>query len=402
MNSATQQQNNGTALGSETEKNAGGTNTRETKQASGKQLVAIIFILSMATKMFLLPIFLIQSAGRDGYIILAIYGAFDLLTLIPILIAIRKSDVDIFELLSTVLGKIGAKIAVVIIWLFLFFKLNTAVAEILTFYGTNVLTDFDTTMMVVVLLVFLAAAGTHTLRSLSRLNELLVPIIVVCLAVLVAIVVLTGFDLANIFPAVADKKGFSFALIKHPTWVGDFTPLVLFIGRTKTKKFTWCFAAGSGVIGTAVATFFALALSAAFGNVPTLVDATTNISNILQFSVGNVYGRLDMFSSVLWSVSVFIEAALFFYATCRCASFVIGKNAHFIISLCICVMVYVVQVFALTDPMIFSLTVTALPCAMITLVMAAVIPCLALVCTIVYNVKHKNKYNHKADVVGGK
>ncbi|MDE6293845.1 MAG: hypothetical protein K2L88_04400, partial [Clostridiales bacterium] len=66
---ATQQQNNGTALGSETEKNAGGTNTRETKQASGKQLVAIIFILSMATKMFLLPIFLIQSAGRDGYII---------------------------------------------------------------------------------------------------------------------------------------------------------------------------------------------------------------------------------------------------------------------------------------------------------------------------------------------
>ncbi|MCH5153866.1 MAG: GerAB/ArcD/ProY family transporter [Clostridiales bacterium] len=388
MNSATQQQSN-TQFDSEATQNAGATNTRETKQTTGKQLVAIIFILAMATKMFLLPIFLIQATGRDGYIILSVYGAFDLITLIPMLIAIRICDVDIFELLSSVLGRVGAKIAVVFIWLFLLFKLNTAVSEILTFYGTNVLSDFNTSMMLIVLLAFLAATGAHTLRALSRLNEILVPVIVLCLAVLVAIVIMTGFDLCNIFPAVADKKGFSDALVKHPAWVGDFTPLLLFIGRTKTKKHTWCFAAGSGVIGTTVAVFFAIALSAAFGNVPTYVDASTNISNILQFSVGNVYGRLDMFSSILWSVSVFIEAALFFYATCRCASFVVGKPAHLVISLCTCVIVYVVQVFALTDPMIFSVAVTSKLCAIATPILAAVLPLLALVCAVVYNTKHK-------------
>lgn len=380
---ATHKQN--AASTGETIKNAGITNTRQTKQTSGKQLVAIIFILSMATKMFLLPIFLIQSAGRDGYIIMSVYGGFELVTLVPVLIALQKCDINFFELLSSVLGKIGAKIIVFIIWLFLFFKLNTAVAEILTFYGTNVLTDFNTTMMVVVLLVFLAAAGTHTLRSISRLNELLVPIIVVCLTILVAIVVLTGFDIGNIFPAMTDRAGFTDTLVKHPAWLGDFTPLVLFIGRTETKKHTWCFAAGSGVIGTAIAVFFAMALSAAFGNVPALVDASTNISNILQFSVGNVYGRLDMFSSILWSVSVFIEAALFFYATCRCASFVIGKNAHAIVSLCTCAMVYAVQIFALTDPMIFSVTVTSYTCSAATAFLALAIPCLALVCTVIYN-----------------
>ena len=388
MNSATRQKSN-TSFGSETEKNAGATNTRETKQTTGKQLVAVIFILALATKMFLLPIFLIQATGRDGYIILSIYGAFDLITLVPMLITIRMCDVDIFELLSTVLGKLGAKITVAVIWLFLLFKLNTAVSEILTFYGTNVLSDFNTSMMLVVLLAFLAATGAHTLRALSRLNEILVPVIVVCLAVLVAIVIMTGFDLCNIFPAVADKQGFSSALVKHPAWVGDFTPLLLFIGRTKTKKHTWCFAAGSGVIGTATAVFFAIALSAAFGNVPMYVDASTNISNILQFSVGNVYGRLDMFSSILWSVSVFIEAALFFYATCRCASFVIGKPAHLIISLSTCVIVYVVQVFALTDPMIFSVTVTSYPCAIATPILAAALPLLVLVCAVIYKAKHK-------------
>ena len=391
MSSVTKQQNSATTFGSEATKNAGSTNTRETKQTTGKQLVAIVFILSMATKMFLLPIFLIQATGRDGYIILSVYGAFDLITLIPMLITIRICDVDIFEVLSSVLGRVGAKITVAVIWLFLFFKLNTAISEILTFYGTNVLSDFNTSMMLVVLLVFLAATGTHTLRSLSRLNEITVPVIVLCLAVLVAIVTMTGFDLANIFPAVADKKMFSVALVKHPAWVGDFTPLLLFIGRTKTKKHTWCFAAGSGVIGTAIAVFFAIALSAAFGNVPMYVDASTNISNILQFSVGNVYGRLDMFSSILWGVSVFVEAALFFYATCRCASFVVGKPAHFVISLSTCVMVYVVQVFALTDPMIFSVTVTSQACAIVTPVLAAALPILALVCALIYKSRHKEK-----------
>lgn len=395
MNSATQQQNSAETFGSETAKNAGSTNIRETKQTTGKQLVTIIFILALATKMFLLPIFLIQATGRDGYIILSIYGAFDLVTLIPLLITIRICDVDIFELLSSVLGRVGAKISVVIIWLFLLFKLNTAVSEILTFYGTNVLSDFDTSMMLIVLLVFLAATGIHTLRALSRLNEIIVPVIVLCLAVLVAIVIMTGFDMCNIFPAVADKKSFSDALIKHPAWVGDFTPLLLFIGRTKTKKHTWCFAAGSGVIGTAIAVFFAITLSAAFGNVPLYVDASTNISNILQFSVGNVYGRLDMFSSILWSVSVFIEAALFFYATCRCASFVIGKPAHLVIALCTCVMVYVVQVFALTDPMIFSVTVTSYVCAILTPALAVGLPLLALVCAVIYKSRHKQKHEEE-------
>ncbi|MCH5155799.1 MAG: GerAB/ArcD/ProY family transporter [Clostridiales bacterium] len=383
MKSVTQQVNN-TATGSETTKNAGVTNTRETKQTTGKQLVAIIFILSLATKMFMLPVFLIQETGRDGYIVLALYGAFDLLTLVPIIIAVRMADVDMFELLSSVLGRVGAKITVGVFWLFLFFKLNMSVSEILTFYNTNILTEFDTSMMLIVLLVFLAAVGTHTLRALSRLNEILAPVIVVCLAVLVAIVLMTRFDFANILPAVADGKRFSSALVKHPAWVGDFAPLLLFVGRTKTKKRTWCFAAGSGVIGTSVAVFFAIAMSAAFGNVPELVDATTNISNILQFSVGNVYGRIDMFSSVLWSVSVFIEAGLFFYATARCASFVIGKSAHFIISIGNCVMVYIVQIFAFTDPMYFSVTVTSYVCAIGTAAVAVIMPCLVIVCAAVY------------------
>ncbi len=384
-----QHPNTSSVSDSEIQLDAGSTNTGVSQQATGKQLTAIIFILALATKMFLLPIFLIQATGRDGYIILAIYCVVDLISLVPMLIALRLCNLDFFELMNSVLGKVGAKISVGLIGLFLFFKLNTAVAEILAFYGSNVFTDFDTTLMIVVLLVFMVAVGTHTLRAICRLNELIVPAIVLCLTVLVAIVVMTSFDLANILPAVHEPKTFTYGLLKHASWLGDFTPLVLFVGRTKTKKLTPLFAAGAGVIGTGLAVFFALVLCAAFGNVPSLVDRTTNLSTILQYSVGNVYGRLDMFSSIVWSVATFIESALFFYCVCRCTAFVIGKNAHTVISICVCVAVYVVQVFALTDPMIFSVTVTSTVCSIAVPVFTLAIPLLTFICALIYKRKSK-------------
>mgnify|MGYP001051175116 CR=1 FL=1 len=354
------------------------------KQATGKQFVAIIFILALATKMFLLPIFLIQATGRDAYIAMSIGSGIDLAALGVMLGAMYlNKSTDFFTLLSSVIGKIGARVAVGIIALFLFFKLNIAVSEILAFYGNNVFTDFDTSLMIVVLLVFFAAVGNHTLRALCRLNELVVPIVVLCLAILTAIVVITGFDLANIFPAMRAPETFRDGMFRHAAWLGDFTPLILFIGRTKLKKKTGFFAAGAGVIGSAVAVFFALVMSAAFGNVSVLVDTTTNLSSILQYSIGNVYGRIDMFSSILWSVSVFVEAALFFYATCRCIAFVVGKNAHFAIALSVTVCVYVLQIFAFIDPTVFSLIVTSAPAAVITTTLALAIPITALACAAV-------------------
>lgn len=391
------QGNNSTSSVTQSERasNVGSTNTAVTKQATGKQLVAICFILALATKMFLLPIFLIRATGRDAYIILAIYGGIDLVALGMALAAIKIAKADFFEILECTIGKIGARIVVALTGLFLFFKLNTAVAEILTFYGTNVFSDFDTTLMAIVLLVFLAATGVHTLRALCRLNELLAPMIVACLAVLVMIVVMTAVDLANILPAVRDAKGFADGAVHHAAWLGDFTPLVLFIGRTKLKKHSHVFAAAGGVVGTCVAVFFALVLSAAFGNVPMLVDNTTNLSTMLQFTVGNVYGRLDMFSSVLWSIAVFVEAALFFYSTCRCVAYVIGRNSHLWISLGAAVAVYVVQVFALIDPMNFAVTVTSPACSIVVPIFAAGVPLVALVCSIVYNVKQDGGFKKK-------
>lgn len=362
----------------------------ETKQSTGVQLVVVVFILSLATKMFLLPIYLIQTAGRDGYIILSIEAAFDIASLFVLLAAIYVSkDRDFFELLECVIGKVGAKIVVALTALFLFFKLNVASAETLTFYSDNVFAEFDSSIMIIVLLIFLGAVANHTLKALCRLNELTAPVVAVGIVVLITIVLATGFDLANVFPVMREGQRFRSSLLHNMAWLGDFTPLVLFIGRTKAKKRSVGIAAASGVLGSAVTVFFAMVMCAAFGNITHLVDSRTNISSILQFSIGNVYGRIDLLSSILWSVAAFVETALFFYATCRCIEYVIGKNAHFWVGLSLCVALYFVQVFAMTDPMVFSVVVSSLATSIITACFSISVPTVALVCALIMKKRDK-------------
>lgn len=369
------------------------------KQSTSKQLIAVVFILSLATKMFLLPIYLIQSAGRDAYIALAVMCAFDLVMLAVWLICIRLSpDTDFFTLLSKLIGKVGAKIFVAFVALFYFFKLNVVTTETLTFYSDNVFADFDAAIMIFVLLIFLAAVANHTLRALGRLNELLTPLIVVCILILGTIVVMTGVDVFNVLPVMRDRAGFGSALFRHAAWSGDFTPLALFVGRTQTKKHTGKISMAAGAVGTCVAVFFALVLCAAFGNVPTLIDSSTNITSILQYSIGNVYGRIDLFSSILWSIGAFMETAFFFYCTARCIAFVIGKNHSFWIALGACVALYCTQIFAMTDPTIFSTVVTSVAASVIVPIFTAAIPVIALVAAIVEHNRSKSERGGHADI----
>ncbi|MDE6401306.1 MAG: hypothetical protein K2L54_01695 [Clostridiales bacterium] len=123
---STVKENNKIGAG-ESAQDAGSTNSVESKQATSRQLIAIIFILAIATKMFLLPIFLIRSTGRDAYIAMAIGGGVDLVALGVMIAAMYLSrEVDFFTLLSSVIGKIGAKIVVGLLGLFFFLNQKTA------------------------------------------------------------------------------------------------------------------------------------------------------------------------------------------------------------------------------------------------------------------------------------
>lgn len=358
--------------------------SKEVKQASSKQLISIIFILALATKMFLQPLFLVKAAGRDAYIALAIDGGFDIIVLIITLIAMKLSpNRDFFELTRSVFGKVGSRIIVCFFGLYLFFKLNVAVSETVSFYSKNILTDLDTTLLLLLLLIFLVGVALHSLRALTRLNELLTPVIVICLTVLIAIVAATGFDLANIFPAMRNPHEFGVTLSRHMTWLGDFSPLLLFMGRTEIKKSTMPLCVTSGILGSAVSVFFSIVMCAAFGNVTSIVDASSNLSSILQYSLGNVYGRIDLVSEILWSVASFIQNSLFFYCVVRCFEYVIGKPFHLITALGVGVLLFAALTFAFKDPSILTFVIVSEITSGIVASFTVSVPVLALICAVI-------------------
>ncbi|MCH5351033.1 MAG: GerAB/ArcD/ProY family transporter [Clostridiales bacterium] len=358
--------------------------SKEVKQASSKQLIAIIFILALATKMFLQPLFLIKSAGRDAYIALAIDGTFDLIVLVITLFAMKLSpNRDFFELTRCVFGKVGSRIIVGFFGLYLFFKLNVAVSETVAFYSKNILTDLDTTLLILILLLFLVGVALHSLRAMTRLNELLTPVIVICLVLLITIVAATGFDLANIFPTMRHPREFGITLSRHMTWLGDFSPLLLFLGRTEMKKSTLPLSVTAGALGTAVSVFFSIVMCAAFGNITSMVDASTNLSSILQYSLGNVYGRIDLVSEILWSVASFIQNALFFYCTVRCFEYVIGKPFHLATSLGVSVLLFTSLTVMFKDPEILNAVIVSEITSGLVASFAVTMSVIALVCALI-------------------
>ncbi len=358
-------------------------------QSTSRQLVAVIFVLALTSKMFLQPIILLHAVGRDAYVAMAIDGAIDLVSLALIIAAIHLSgENDFFSMMSAVIGKVGAKIIAAVIGLYLFVKLTIATSETLIFYSDALFAEFDLTVILVVLMAFFLAVASHTLKSLSRLTELLIPLVVVGVGVLATIVITTRFDVANVLPFMR-SDGFGDAIFRHGTFMGDFTPLIFYVGRTKSKKHTSLFAAASGVIGTAVAVFFAVVMSAAFGNVPIFSDSSTNLSTVLQYSIGNVYGRIDLFSTVLWSIAAFLGNAMFFFATCKCFRFVAGEKAHGAVALLVGLALYFVEVFAMTDPTILGAVTTSVVTSMISLTFTIAIPLTALTFSLLDRKKKK-------------
>lgn len=357
----------------------------EQKPSTGKQLIVVAFILAIATKTFILPIYLIQAIGRDGYIALSVTSVIELFTLIVITVAISKTNgKNFYELMQAVTGTVIAKIITAVLGLFLFFKLCVSVTEIISFYSDTVFADFDVTLMGIVLLAFLAVMANGTLRALCRLNEIVAPVVLIGIISILALVMFTGTDLANVFPSLQNVDGLGNAIVTHLSWLGDFLPLLLFVGRTEKKgKRTVVCACVSGGMGLSLVVFQAMLMCSAFGNVPWLIDSSTNISGILQYTVGNVYGRVDMLAFILWSVAAFVKAAILFYSVTRCVELVIGRKSRTCISLILCVAEYFLLVFCFSDPTIFELIMVDKITTIVVTVVSLDVPILTLICNVV-------------------
>ena len=89
------------------------------KQVSTRQFVVVQFLVALAVKMFMLPALMLRVVGKDSYIVMLAWIAFEFVDLtFVVLLARRNPDKTMYEILTDAFGKVVSRVIVAMFTLF--------------------------------------------------------------------------------------------------------------------------------------------------------------------------------------------------------------------------------------------------------------------------------------------
>ena len=282
------------------------------KILTARQFAVMIFISAVAVKMFMLPSLLVAAAGRNGYIFMLGYVAADLAALLPIIYASVKEERDFYSLIESVLGKPVAKIFVGICAVYMLFKTTLMLSEVRVFFSEALFENFNWAVYLIPLLAVVWYASLKP-RAVGRTGEILIPFVI--LSMILLFVLSAGKpQYANLLPVLREKSG---GAADYTLWLGDFSALAVFIGRTeKQRSAARKYLTAAGVAAVAVITF-TLILSAEYGNIKDLIEYGHNLGGLPQHVGSQNFGRFDLLIFAVWVSAVFVKIIIYVYAFAR-------------------------------------------------------------------------------------
>lgn len=321
------------------------------KQVSTRQFVVVQFLVALAVKMFMLPALMLRVVGKDSYIVMLAWIAFEFVDLtFVVLLARRNPDKTMYEILTDAFGKVVSRVIVAMFTLFVCAKGLLVLGELKTFFVVTMYADINWVVMLIPLMALLCAFGIRSLRSIGRTAELITPVIVVSTLVLSGLL-LGDIEFANLLPVMENgfapiKKG----MLTFPMWFGDVSFLLMFLGNIKINRgFIWK-SYLSKLVATALVMLFSVTLFSTYANVSTLIDYGNNVSNMTQLSMGaQDNGRFDLMFYCIWLFTVFLKLALIFYFFTRNLGFIVGTRNNYLTSPICAAVWYAVSAFVLRN-----------------------------------------------------
>ena len=321
------------------------------KQVSTRQFVVVQFLVALAVKMFMLPALMLRVVGKDSYIVMLAWIAFEFVDLtFVVLLARRNPDKTMYEILTDAFGNVVSRVIVALFTLFVCAKGLLVLGELKTFFVVTMYADINWVVMLIPLMALLCAFGIRSLRSIGRTAELITPVIVVSTLVLSGLL-LGDIEFANLLPVMENgfapiKKG----MLTFPMWFGDVSFLLMFLGNIKINRgFIWK-SYLSKLVATALVMLFSVTLFSTYANVSTLIDYGNNVSNMTQLSMGaQDNGRFDLMFYCIWLFTVFLKLALIFYFFTRNLGFIVGTRNNYLMSPICAAVWYAVSAFVLRN-----------------------------------------------------
>lgn len=267
-------------------------------QLKTRQICFFLIAFMSLSKIFVLPSLLSDTAGEDLWISALFNIAIDLLTLIAIIYACKKTKCDFFTLLESNIGKVGAKIVLALYFVYFLFKSILPIFEQKEYVELTLYTLKPNVLYFLPFFILAFYICTKKIRVLGRISDVL------WLITINGIVTLFALSLNNAdFSAILPIGAQGFSNIASGTYsalnkFGDCVYVMFLIGQFEYKnkdglKIVLSFLVSAFIILAFMIIFYSVFTSIAFRQ----RFAFTEISK--YSTVINNLGRFDYIGIIL-------------------------------------------------------------------------------------------------------
>lgn len=270
---------------------------------------------TLGTSIIIHPAITVGYAGTDGWITSIIASVIGI-SIVFLLIRVSSMDknMNLFELIESVLGKFIGKTVILLFLFFMFFLTASNLRQIGDFATTQILINTPVPIIMFIFVLTSLYAIKLGLEVIGRSCEIFFPYALISLILLV-ILVSPEADVTRIKPIMEDKPSAAFAAVIPALGVPYFQ-LIVFLGIIpyvnafkKAKKGFY--------IGTVVASFTLLLIT--FMSLTVLGPDFTGrqifpIYSLGQkISIGNFLERVEVLAAIAWVFTIFFKIIINFY-----------------------------------------------------------------------------------------
>ncbi|HEY8389673.1 MAG TPA: GerAB/ArcD/ProY family transporter [Clostridia bacterium] len=292
---------------------------KTTKDISLHQYIYMLFLASMIYNIVFIPGRIITIVGRDLWLAIVLYNLLDFFHLAVFYICEKiNPDLTIDQILEKSLGKIPAKIILIIFAIYVYIRL-TVMYHDFTLYACDVVFSPNWRPIITPIILVSLYCVFKGIRSIARMTEILGPGIVFVM-VLTMFGIITTSDLSNVLPIL--EYGFKpivIAFYNFQFFAADYLCLFCILGRVKVEK-NFGLNISLPLIASAVFTIlFSISYFGFYENIAVFQKQGHSLIDMSQHLLGNEnLARFDFILSVIWMIAILIRKIIYTWILYQC------------------------------------------------------------------------------------
>ncbi len=306
-------------------------------EIDGKQLSVMIFFIPLVFKMSMLPAYLYETAGVDGYVIVGLFATAEFIQLWAVLFVCQRGGM---AGLREKYGDIVYFIVACPLLFVIFIKSILFVTEIVNYVSTFLFYNIvDTPIIITLILVcyYFAYKGPRTVARIFETTIWLIPVIIIA-GLAFGETELHGDCLLSIFPN--GGSDIPKAISKYLIYTFDFSPLLFCKIKIKRKIGIGIFS----VLSVAVVMGCYMIFYCRYGRASFLIDCA--FARLASFdTVISEVGSLDWISCILWITTAVLNLSIKFNAIAEIGTGLKIKRGIGLGAFCIALAVVLLKVY---------------------------------------------------------